>query len=427
MTDDRWQSSIPTFCALLAWTALGGLAFPPAAAGQSARDSAGVRIIENATPSLAGARTWRVDPRPVLTIGGPNPLASAASPDYEFALVMGAARLADGRYVVAVQGSHHLRFFDAVGRFVGAAGRSGQGPGEFRQILGMGLARGDTIVVTDLGEVEYFSAAGKFARTGASRAKGSDVGFIYPQAVLTDGSYVGFDLNDQSIPPAGRRIRRQRLLRVSADGMRNDTIALVPTADATFDGRQPYGARVVHAPRPLLAVRGTSMLYSFPANYEITEYGPNRRIVRSIRRAWTPTRVSAEHRETYLAHARAIPGEDGRPMGAEMKAYMEQQLAKAVYAATMPALAELLVDRAGNLWAQHYDPEWILFTPGPVRTRVLRVPTRWDVFDPLGTWLTTVDLPARFTPLDIGSDFVLGLSHDEDELESLTVLRLRKP
>ncbi len=426
MTENRCKCSTPTYRALLALAALGCVAAPRSAAGQSARDSAGIRIVENAKPALVGARTWRVDPRALLTIGGPNPLVGV-SPDYEFSLVMGAARLGDGRYVVAVQGSHHLRFFDAAGNFVGAAGRSGEGPGEFRQILGMGLARGDTIVVTDLAEVEYFSGDGKFVRSGATRARGGDLGFIYPQGVLTDGSYAGFDLNDQSVPPAGRGVRRQRLLRVSADGMRRDTIALVPTLEATFDGRRPRGAMVVHAPRPLLAVRGTSILYAFPSNYEIAEYGPNHRLVRFIRRVWTPTLVSAKHREEYLAHVRAMPGEDGRPMGAEMQAFRERQLASAVYAATMPALSDLLVDRAGNLWAQQYDPARILITPGPVRTHVLRVPTRWDVFDPRGSWLTTVDLPKRFTPLDIGADYVLGLSHDGDETEFLTVLRLRKP
>ena len=41
--------------------------------------------------------------------------------------------------------------------------------------------------------------------------------------------------------------------------------------------------------------------------------------------------------------------------------------------------------------------------------------------------ITTVDLPARFTPVEIGADYVAGLARDEDEIEQLRVYRLRKP
>lgn len=424
--DQDREPRVPSIRSLLLTAALS--AVPALAPAQATRDSAGVRIVENARPALAEARAWRVEPSALLTIGGPGSAEAAAGDSlYEFALVMGAARLRDGRYAVAVQGSHAVRFYDARGRLVGSAGRRGQGPGEFQQILGLGLLAGDTLAVIDLGEVELFAPDGKFARTGASRARGGDFGFIWPQAFFADGSYAGFDLNDRSIPAAGRSVRRQRLMRVMDDGRRTDTLGAVPTLEGVFDGRQPWGSPVVHAPMPLLAAREGAILYAFPQRYEILEYDLAGRVVRSIRRQWAPAKVDARLRETYLAHVRAMPGEDGRPMNAEMRAFVERRLATTVYADELPALGDLLVDRAGNLWAEHYDPARILYTPGPSRTRVVPGPTRWDVFDRGGRWLTTVQLPARFTPFDVGEDYVLGLAHDDDEVEFLRVHRLRKP
>jgi hypothetical protein len=66
-------------------------------------------------------------------------------------------------------------------------------------------------------------------------------------------------------------------------------------------------------------------------------------------------------------------------------------------------------------------------TPGPVRTQTMAVATRWDVIDANGRWITTVDLPERFTPVEIGADYVAGPARDEDEVEQVLVYRLRKP
>jgi hypothetical protein len=57
----------------------------------------------------------------------------------------------------------------------------------------------------------------------------------------------------------------------------------------------------------------------------------------------------------------------------------------------------------------------------------MTVPSIWDVLDPNGRWLCTVSLPARFTPVEIGSDYVAGLARDEDDVEQVRVYRLIKP
>ena len=189
-------------CGCFLLRALLPFALCPAAApafAQATRDSAGIQIVDNARPLLATGRAWRVDTPPILTIGGQS---ADGDTMYELELVMGITRLSDGRYAVGVQASNAVRFYDARGKSLGAVGRRGQGPGEFRQILGLRSMRGDTLLVTDLGEIEIFTSDGKFVTQGASRASGDR--FVYPELFLADGSYLGREHNDfASPPPAG--------------------------------------------------------------------------------------------------------------------------------------------------------------------------------------------------------------------------------
>ena len=389
------------------------------------RDSSGVEIVTNTRPVLATAQAWRVDPRPLLEIGATD-AATAGDSLYEFSLIMGVTRLRDQRLAVAVQGSHTIRFFDARGRFVGSAGRRGDGPGEFQQVLGLANTPGDTLVVMDLGEVELFTGEGRFVGQGASRRTRAG-NYIWPGAVLADRSYLGLDFNDRTIPPAGRSERRVGLMHVSADGNRVDTVATLLLQEALFDGRTPWGNDPVYAPQRLLAASGQRVFTSYPNRYEIAELTPDGRPIRLIRREMAQVPVRGEERDAYRRHLQSQPGEDGRPMTPAMRSRFEQVLTEAGFATSYPSIGVLLPDRAGNLWARHFDYRERLMATGPVRVLTIPAPTTWDVFDARGTWLTTVELPAHFTPLEIGTDYIAGIARDADDVESVRVLRLRKP
>jgi hypothetical protein len=49
------------------------------------------------------------------------------------------------------------------------------------------------------------------------------------------------------------------------------------------------------------------------------------------------------------------------------------------------------------------------------------------VFDPLGHWLGTVEAPPGLSILQVGGDFVLGVSRDPMDVETVQVHRLLKP
>lgn len=402
--------------------ALAAISSAQPAQSQTTRDSAGIQIVDNTRATLPAARAWRVDPNPILTIGGQTADTDTLT---ELALVMGVARLSGGRFAIGVQASHAVRFYDARGRFVGFAGRKGAGPGEFRQIMGVRAIRGDTLVITDLGEVEIFSGEGKFVRQGASRARG-DI-FIYPVVVLDDGAYLGVQYNDRSIPPAGRSRRALSLVRVSRDGARLDTIGSVLSAEEVFDGRSPFGSRVAFSRGSLFAGNDTRLFTTSPVLSEITQLNPAGRTTRVIRLPNRGGKLGDEEIRDYRVWWLAMPGEDGRPMQPAAKARMAQQLERTVYADRLPAFGDLIVDRPGNLWAQRFDHRSVFFKPGPASTQTMPVASRWDILDDAGRWLCTVDLPARFTPVEIGADYVAGVARDEDDVEQVRVYRLRKP
>jgi hypothetical protein len=405
-------------CALIATA----IATFDAAESQTVRDSAGIQIVENRAPGLVTARAWRIDPQPIVTIGGQTADTDTLN---ELNLVMGITRLGDGRYAVGVQASHAVRFYDASGKFLTFAGRKGQGPGEFQQIMGVRSLPGDTLFITDLGEVELFAPDGKFLRQGASRTRGDQ--FIYPWVVFSDGSHLGAARDDPTVPPAGQRRQQWPLVRVSRDGSKHDTIATMLSPEQNFDGRYRFGTMTVFSESSQLAGGHDRFFIASPIESEIDEYDLRGRRLRRVRLPSRNEKPSEQAIREYRDHVMASPGEDGRPMPPAMKARFAQMLERAVFAERLPSIGTMIVDRTGNLWVQRYDYHSVFRTPGPVRTQTMTVASRWDVVDTNGRWVTTVDLPARFTPVEIGADFVAGLARDEDEVEQVRVYRLRKP
>jgi hypothetical protein len=388
------------------------------AIGQTSRDSAGIRIVDNDAPLLSREQWWRVDPRPIVAIGADA--ASRADTVYEFERIMGVARLRDGRLAVGVQGSHTIRFFDAAGRFAHSAGRQGRGPGEFQQILGLDALRGDTLFVTDLGEVEFFTGAGQFLRSGASRSAGEQ--FIWPGAVLPDGSYVGLDWNASRAPAAGRRTGTFPLIRVSRDGRRHDTLGDVPGWEQVFDGASQFGRPVVFAPSPSLTATSDRFYHGYGDRFQIAEYTLDGRLRAYIRWAGVRERVADAERDAWRQHAVDAASRDRmHPQPIER---IRRSVEQAVFADVYPAFHTVLGDGARNVWVQRYDYREALREYGPSYTHTIGVPTRWDVFDARGTWLCTVDLPARFTPFEIGDDYVAGVARDVDGREQVHVYRL---
>lgn len=133
------------------------------AAGPVVRDSAGVTIVENRGEGAWSERVgWRLSPEPLVDIG-----VVAGAPEYRLFRAYDAARLSDGRIVVANGGTNELRFYDPAGEFLLAAGRDGEGPGEFRDLQAVWRIGGDSLLAYDFGvqRLSVFTPDGTFARS----------------------------------------------------------------------------------------------------------------------------------------------------------------------------------------------------------------------------------------------------------------------
>ena len=146
------------------------------------RDSAGIHIVENARPADGSRLPWRIGPEPAASIG----VLEGEEP-YMLHYVMDATKLPDGRIVVANNGSHELRVFNAVGTHLATWGGRGEGPGEFLELWQVERWPGDSIAAwyaPRLG-MSVFDADGTYGRTFWLEEVGARFTFGAP---ATDGS-----------------------------------------------------------------------------------------------------------------------------------------------------------------------------------------------------------------------------------------------
>ena len=115
---------------------------------------------------------WALSESPLVEIG----VLEGEQP-YQLHRVRGSVRLEDGRIVVLNAGSQELRYYNAAGRFLGAVGRQGEGPGEFQSPAG--LRRSDAGGLQVWGgssmRVSYFDREGTFLEFSRLLASGDEM------------------------------------------------------------------------------------------------------------------------------------------------------------------------------------------------------------------------------------------------------------
>lgn len=369
------------------------------------RDSAGVTIVENAGDGTVWAdrQPWMVPEEPMLDIG-----TLEGEEAYQLFQVSDALRLSDGRVVVANSGTSELRFFDADGRYLMSAGRKGSGPGEFERLWQVALI-GDSIATFDwqLRRVSVFDAGGIFVRSYEFRFPSGS-----PQAIgpFADGRWLSttnmvFSTGEMS----GVRRDTAAYFVFSADGTEHDSLFSFPSWEYYMEGDERYVvARSLPFSRgPQHAVFADGFWAGVTDRYEIGRYAPDGTLELLLRRAHTHLPVTAEHVAAYRQEVLENLDSDNR------RRQFERMLAAMPIPETMPAFSRLLVDADGDLWVAAYEP------PGAEATT-------WTVYDPGGRMRGALTLPANLTVYDIGSDYVLGLWHDELDVPHVRLHRLVK-
>jgi hypothetical protein len=378
-----------------------------ASAGPVTRDSAGIRIVENAAPVWKKGQEWRLSAEPTLEIG-----MAEGAPEYLLSRVSSALRRADGGIVVANGGSNEIRFYDASGRHLRSVGREGEGPGEFRSLGWIQRMPGDSLLAYDFQNrrLSVFDPAGEFVRSFQTEPLAENQ-FPQVSGLLPDGSLLvqagrvygpGGVKDGLSRPPA-------TFLHFSATGAVLDSIAVLPGSEA-FVKTQDRGFTVMSplfGRSPVHVVSGDRVILGGNDAYELAVYTPQGELKRLIRKRQAPRPVTD-------AAFEALKQKRLEGMDAEWRPRLEPMIEAMPRPATMPFYSNALADDEGNLWVQEFQ------APDD------SVPT-WTVFDPEGRMLGPVVLPDRFRPTHIGRDFVLGVRFDELDVERVELFTLQRP
>jgi hypothetical protein len=373
-------------------------------------DTLNVPIIESHSAKWADEEAWRVDTLPSPEIGG-----FYGDSSYELYDVVNALRLEDGRVVVADAGTRRLQFYDAEGRFLRSAGRQGGGPGEFQWIQKVARYRGDSLFVSDYGlnRISVFDSQGNFGR---------DLTVVTGVMGIVEGAFSNgwFLVRVPEFPRTYERKKQTRWLSAayilhSADGSIVDTIGSFPDAQVWITEEGLADARRFAPHGGLVALVDDRFFFGTGEAFEAIEFSWRGIPLRTIRKKWEPRAVvdtDIEAQESYEIE-QLRKSLEGTP---ENVRRYETSLEDASFARTMPAFSRLLIDDVGNLWVENYQP--------PAERKL---GSSWAVFDTTGDWLGRVEMTAGLTVYQIGSDFVLGLWRDADDVEYVRLYELLKP
>jgi hypothetical protein len=335
------------------------------------------------------ARAFRLA-APLVRIGGPG---------QELDRVYGGLLRPDGSLVVGNSGTLELRFYDAEGRLVSAAGRAGAGPGEFGSINWIGTLPGDSLIAFDLRHQRFsvWSAAGAFARTFMAQAM--PPGPIRPLGVMRDGSIL-IAREGQYDPRGGPGVVRDslRVMRMGPTGAVTATLGsfagaewLVYEHPASFRATQlPFG-RMGH-----LAASGDHLFYGSSETGRITVYDPSGRQTGTFDLGLPRRRLSDREVSAFLEEV-----QDGPERSALARHHRENA------AATAPLFTALRSDGAGNLWVR--------LSPAAGADSV-----GWMVLTKSGERLGGVRMHVGSLPLDIGGSMLLRET-DADGVQHVTV------
>ena len=385
--------------------------------GPIVRDSAGIRIVENTTPQWQEGREWRLSEKPLVDIGGGD------TEEDQLFRVRGAVRLSDGKIVVANGGTNELRFYSAHGEHIASAGGQGGGPGEFRGLWWIGRYRGDSLIAFDQlqGRISVFDDLGQLGRTVTIRSQGEGAppNFLNISGVWGDGSMLLFSYSRNYFFGTKGPLRFQNALaRYGPDGVLIDSLGIHPGLEAVGI---PSGPSTVYFYVPFsrttdYVVYDDGFYVASNDTYTIERYdltGNLKALVRKDYELVQPTDTMIEGVLTTVLGDSPSPG---------MRRLADEAMEMAPHE-TIPAFGkarattgypQVVVDDLANLWVLEIDP---FGASSP----------RWSIFNPEGFLFGTLVFPRSFRPLDIGSDYALGVWRDADDVEHVQLYDLIKP
>ena len=376
--------------------------------GIAIRDSAGIRIIENASPPPGSRLDWQIGPEPTVSIGevdGEEPYLLQGARD--------ATRLSDGRIVVADVFLQELRVFDARGTYIETWGGAGEGPGEFTRLWEVGRWSGDSIFAgtTDSRDISIFASDGSFGRTfNIARHGGPLWTFFSPVAVTKDGSV---------LTVLGLRTGRTLVAELrDGEGTTIANFGSHPNWDLhtiTVLGRSS-SFRKIFGRSPVLGVWGDLVVIGSTDRYELKGFGADGSLERIVRRAHVPRAPTQADIATFIDEVLSDETSGMSDAEAENHRRFVRPIYESVPAAEhFPVFTSVITDALDHLWVGEYE------APGEERPGSL-----WTVFDPEGHALGFVETPDAILVTEIGEDYILTWFPDELGVERVQLWPLKR-
>lgn len=376
----------------------------PAASSSSAfavRDSAGVRIAESRGAAWANGAGWKLAATPSVDIG-----VVEGDPHDLFSRVSSGAFLPGGGFVVADQ-SRTLRSYSPTGVFQWSAGRSGDGPGEFKGIPSVQRSSTDSLVAFDMSlqRVSIFTTDGEFVRSIRLHSSGMGTAAL----ALPDGGYVvttsGFSGLLPYPPPSGITREKDPAVHYGPTGDSLGTIGVFPGMEWFSASRSigpPLFAHFTH-----FALRDSSLLVGTGDDMSVSAYGLDGKLEEIIRVPGVDLKITdAEVQSMKKVFLDRTPTPEARKRE-------QARLDAMPIPERRPAYSHLEVDRQGDLWVSGYT-----FTGFHDRS--------WSVFAPDGRFLGKIPFPGALRVLDIDSTSVLGVWSDSLGVEHVRVYGIEK-
>ncbi len=346
---------------------------------------------------------WSVNTKPLLII--PNDIAGGDVLDR----VRSITRRADGVIVVANGGSKRILLFNANGSLLKAVGRDGSGPGEFRQLASLRLAKNGAIHAYDgiARAVHVFSGDGSFQRavslTSVSERMPSGLRPLY--LPVRDDVFLAFSTERFTSRPGSVFRPISVVYQVDANGP--VSLGRYPSLEQ-FQGRTTGGTALVPLGRDLMVVASEQHTFIGDTGSDsIQVFNARGERLPAVRVPTSARALSGTQRDRLRDSVVKIAEASSRATAEDM------QLAREVpIPLVRPAFRELAVDVDGLLWIQEHS--W------PSRSN------RWTVVSSAGRVVSKINLPLGLRVKEIGRDYVLGVMFDEDGLESIHLVRLER-
>ena len=390
---------------------------PPSMSAQVA-DSAGVAIVTNPTSAAAYAT---IAPEPILSIGS---IGAVDGPDEVlFGRIASVALDGAGNFIVADGQADEIRIFDAGGVHLRTLGGPGDGPGEFRALVGAWPTAEGVIVAVD-GQLRLarFGPKGELLATATLEGPGEQP-LIRPVRLAGPGALLSLVQTSLEVLLEGLSNPRgnapenapEYLVRHDLAGAMIDTVAMVP-GQTTHISSQSRGSttmvQMMHVPLSAAPASTASpegrVAVTAGRSYEFHLHRPDGTLERVVRLAEEPPVRTDAHLEAWVRGSTGgRESLDDAEVEAAMRRYEEMPMSE-----RLPAWKSLLIADGGEIWA------WRFAIRGAETIR-------WDVFGADGGFLGQVAVPASHRVQHVGEGIVTVVSTDDLGVERVEVYELQ--